>query len=135
LVRTSAAAVERSMEQLRRFMADAAHELRTPITLLRTRTEVALGQDREAARDAATLRAIEQETARLGEIVGDLLTLARADAGERPVTREALYLDDVASDAVAAVRALAERQGVALEVGQFEEAGIAGDPALVRRLL
>src|SRR5439155_1572519 len=65
----------------------------------------------------------------------DLLTLARADAGERPVTREALYLDDVASDAVAAVRALAERQGVALEVGQFEEAGIAGDPALVRRLL
>jgi len=135
LVRQATAPVERSMDQMRRFMADAAHELRTPVTVLRARAEVMLAQERNPSRDAAALRAIEQETTRLGEIIGDLLTLARADAGERPVTREALYLDDVASDAVAAVRALAERQGVALEVGQFEEAGIAGDPALVRRLL
>ena len=135
LVRKSAAPVERSMEQMRRFMADAAHELRTPITLLRTRTEVALGQDREAARDAATLRAIEQETARLGEIVGDLLTLARADAGERSVARAAVYLDDVAADAVEAVRTLAEQKRVAVAVGRFEEARVTGDPALVRQLL
>jgi len=135
LVRQATAPVERSMDQMRRFMADAAHELRTPVTVLRARAEVMLAQERNPSRDAAALRAIEQETTRLGEIIGDLLTLARADAGERPVTHEALYLDDVASDAVAAVRALAERQGVALEVGQFEEAGIAGDPALVRRLL
>ena len=66
LVRKSVAPVERSMEQMRRFMADAAHELRTPVTLLRTRTEVALGQDRDAARDAATLRAIEREPATIG---------------------------------------------------------------------
>ncbi|PYO36276.1 MAG: hypothetical protein DMD37_00445 [Gemmatimonadetes bacterium] len=135
LVRKSAAPVERSMEQMRRFMADAAHELRTPITLLRTRTEVALGQDREAARDAATLRAIEQETARLGEIVGDLLTLARADAGERSVAQAAVYLDDVAADAVEAVRTLAEQKRVAVAVGRFEEARVTGDPALVRQLL
>jgi len=118
-----------------RFMADAAHELRTPITLLRTRTEVALGQDREAARDAATLRAIEQETARLGEIVGDLLTLARADAGERRVARAAVYLDDVAADAVEAVRTLAEQKRVAVAVGRFEEARVTGDPRLVRLLV
>ena len=135
LVRKSTTPIEQSMDHMRRFMADAAHELRTPVTVLRARAEVMLAQERNPSRDAAALRAIEQETTRLGEIIGDLLTLARADAGERPVTREALYLDDVASDAVAAVRALAERQGVALEVGQFEEAGIAGDPALVRRLL
>ncbi len=114
LVRKSAAPVERSMEQMRRFMADAAHELRTPITLLRTRAEVAGSQEREPARDAATLQAIEREAARLGEIAGGLLTLARADAGEWPVVRETLYLD---------------------EVGSFEEAKILGDPALVRRLL
>jgi len=135
LVRQATAPIERSMDQMRRFMADAAHELRTPVTVLRSRAEVMLAQARNPTRDAAALRAIEQETTRLGEIIGDLLTLARADAGERPVARAALYLDDVASDAVAAVRALAERQGVALEVGQFEEAGIVGDPALVRRLL
>jgi signal transduction histidine kinase len=135
LVHQSTAPVERSMEQMRRFMADAAHELRTPVTVLRTRAEVALGQERDPARDAAALQAMEQEAGRVGTIVGDLLTLARADAGERPVARAALYLDDLAASAVETVRALAERKGVALEVGAFEEASIIGDPELVRRLL
>ncbi|HEY6157480.1 MAG TPA: HAMP domain-containing sensor histidine kinase [Gemmatimonadales bacterium] len=135
LVRKSAAPVERSMEQMRRFMADAAHELRTPITLLRTRAEVAGSQEREPARDAATLQAIEREAARLGEIAGGLLTLARADAGEWPVVRETLYLDDAIAGAVDATRAYAEQRRVFVEVGSFEEAKIVGDPALVRRLL
>src|SRR5260370_1751874 len=93
------------MAQMRRFMADAAHELRTPITILRTRAEVALGQEREPGRDATTLAAIAREAARLGGIVGDLLTLARAETGERPVTREPLFLDDAAAGAVDAARA------------------------------
>ena len=135
LIRKSTAPVERSMDQMRRFMADAAHELRTPITLLRTRAEVAAGQDREATRDATTLQAIEREATRLGEITGDLLTLARADAGEWPVAREALYLDDAAAGAVEAARTLAEHKRVVMEVGTFEEAKILADPALVRRLL
>ncbi len=135
LIRKSTAPVERSMDQMRRFMADAAHELRTPITILRTRAEVALEQEREAARDAGTLRAVEREAARLGEIVRNLLTLARADAGERPVARVPLYLDDVAAEAVDAVRPLAEQKRVQLEVGAFEEAKIMGEPALVRQLL
>ena len=135
LARQSTGPVERSMEQMRRFMADAAHELRTPVTVLRARAEVALGQERDPARDAAALQAMAQEAGRVGTIVGDLLTLARADAGERPVARDALYLDDLAASAVEGVRALAERKGVALEVGAFEEASIVGDPALVRRLL
>src|SRR5207244_9832347 len=135
LVRQSTAPVERSMDQMRRFMADAAHELRTPITILRTRAEVALGQERVAAQDTATLRAVERETARLGQIVEDLLTLARADAGERPLARVPLYLDDVAAEAVDAVRALAEQKRVQVAVGAFEEAQITGDPTLVRELL
>jgi len=135
LARQSTVPVERSMEQMRRFMADAAHELRTPVTLLRTRTEVALAQPRDPAGDAAAFQAIEREADRLGGIVGDLLMLAHADAGERRVVRGALYLDDVASHAVAAARALAERKGVSLVVGSFEEAQILGDPELVERLL
>ena len=135
LVRKSTAPIERSMEQMRRFMADAAHELRTPVTILRTRVEVSLAQAREPDHDAATLRAIEREAARLGHIVGDLLTLARADAGERPIARELLYLDDAASQAVEAVRTLAQQKRVQVEVGAFEEARITGDPALVRQLL
>src|SRR6266568_3558573 len=116
LVRKSTAPIERSMEQMRRFMADAAHELRTPITLLRTRADVAVGQTRDPTRDTTTFHAIEREAGRLGAIVGELLLLARADAGERPVKHEVLYLDDAAAGAV-------------------EEARITGDPALVRELL
>ena len=135
LVRQATAPVERSIAQMRRFMADAAHELRTPVTLLRTRAELAAGQDRDPARDAHTLRTIEGEAARVGEIVGGMLTLARADAGERPVARDPLYLDDAAAGAVEAARALAEQKGVAVEVGKFEEAQIVGDAALLRQLL
>ena len=135
LVRQATAPIERTMERMRRFMADAAHELRTPVTILRTRAEVAAGQARDPARDAATLGAIEHEAARIGSIVGDLLTLARADAGERPVAREVLYLDDAAAGAVEGIQAVAGQKGVRLEVGAFEEARITGDPALIRQLL
>ena len=135
LARHSTVPVERSMDQMRRFMADAAHELRTPITILRARTEVALGQPRDPAGDVAAFQAIGREAERLGGIVGDLLTLARADAGERNVAHESLYLDDIASQAVSAARALAERKGVSLVVGSFEESRIAGDAALVERLV
>ena len=135
LVRQSTAPIERSMEQMRRFMADAAHELRTPITTLRTRAEVAIAGDRDPARDAMTLQAVAREAARLGDIAGDLLTLARADAGERPVAREPVFLDDAVAGAVDTVRALADSKGVRLDVARFEEARIVGDPALIRQLL
>lgn len=134
LTRQSTAPIERSMEQMRRFMADAAHELRTPITLLRTRAEVAAGQAREPSRDTTTFQAIEREAGRLGAIVGELLTLARADAGERPVRHDVLFLDDTAASAVEAVRTLAENKRVSVEVGTFEEAHVTGDPALLREL-
>ena len=135
LVRQSMVPIERTMDRVRRFMADAAHELRTPVTILRTRADVAASQPRDPARDAATLAAIEREAARIGEIVGELLTLARADAGERPLARETLYLDDAAAGAVEGIRALAVHKGIHLEVGAFEEATIVGDPALIRQLL
>lgn len=135
LVRKSTRPIEQSIERTRRFMADAAHQLRTPITILRTRAEVAAAQPRDPTRDAATFQAIERETARAGEIVGELLTLARADAGEKPTVRDTLYLDDAAAAAVDAARTLAERKQVRLEVGAFEEAEVVGDPHLLRQLL
>src|SRR5256884_647149 len=92
--RHAAPPLERSVEQMRRFMADAAHELRTPITLLRTRAEVAAGQEREPSRDGAAFQAIDREAARLGDITGDFLTLPRADARGGPVVRETLTLAD-----------------------------------------
>ena len=135
LVRKSTAPVEQTMETMRRFMADAAHELRTPIAVLRGQAEVTLQRDRERPEYAEALRRIEREAERLGATVEDLLTLARADAGERPIVRERVFLDDLALDAATAARALAVGRGVNLEVGTFEEGEVLGDPALLHQLL
>jgi signal transduction histidine kinase len=135
LVRKSTAPIERSVLFTRRFMADAAHELRTPITVLRTHAEVALQQPRDAANYMSSLRGIEAEARRLGGIVDSLLVLARADSGERQIEHERFFLDDVAIDAAAAAELVGRQKGVAVTVEEFEEAPIVGDPALVRQLL
>ena len=135
VTRKSTEPVELAMTHMRRFMADAAHELRTPLSVIRTRAEVALRRPREPEDYAVVLRGIEQEASRVTRIVEDLLMLARADAGERPIERERVFLDDVALDAAEGVRALAERTGVQLAVEQFDEAPVIGDAVLLRRLV
>ena len=135
LVRQATAPIEQNIEQMRRFMADAAHELRTPITVVRMHAEVALQRDREPAGYVAALRGIEAEGLRLGRIVDDLLTLARADSGERPVTFARVHLDDIVMDAVGAARAMAAARGVSLSLGEFEEAPVDGDAELLRQLV
>ena len=135
LVRKSTRPVEESMDRMRRFMADAAHELRTPITVLRSRADVTLQQPREPAELVASLRAMDAESRRLGRIVDDLLTLARADAGERSIERRRVSLDDIALDAADAARAMADAKGVSMQMSGFEEAWVDGDSALLRQLL
>jgi signal transduction histidine kinase len=135
LVRKSTAPIERSIEFMRRFMADAAHELRTPITILRTRAEIALQQPREAESYVSALRSVEAEAHRLGGIVDSLLVLARADTGERQIEKERFFLDDLAIDAAGAAQVVARQKNVDITVDEFEEAPVEGDPALIRQLI
>lgn len=134
LARKSTEPVERAIEHMRRFMADAAHELRTPLTVMRSRAEVTLARPRTADAYEAALRNLERETIHLARIVDDLLTLARADAGQRPMQRERVFLDDVLLDSADAARAIAESRCVHVEVDEFEEAPVVGDPQLLREL-
>jgi signal transduction histidine kinase len=135
LARKSAAPVERAVVHMRRFMADAAHELRAPLTVVRSRAEVALQQPRSVEEYIATLRGIERETQRLGGIVANLLLLSRADTGELPLQVERVFLDDVALDATRAAHALAETKGIDLALAHFEEAPVRGDRGLLRQLV
>jgi len=134
IARQAAEPIERAIDNMRRFMADAAHELRTPVTAIRSRAEVAVQRSRSPDEYVRALGAIEAESARLGRIVEDLLTLARADARERPIEPRRLFLDDVALDAADAARAMADRKGVQMEVGEFQEAPVLGDESLLRQL-
>ncbi len=135
LARRSTEPVRDAFLRMRGFMADAAHELRTPVAVVGGHAEVALRQPRQEEEYVEILRSIHGEATRLGGILENLLTIARADAGAWPVRRESLFLDDVLLDVTENARALAIGKGVALEVTELEEAPVQADPELLRRLL
>ena len=116
LARTATRPVEQSIASMRRFMAEAAHELRTPISVLRSRAEVTLQRERDVATYAAAMGQMRTEAEQLGRIVDDLLTLARADAGERPLRRELVEIDELVLDVVNATGAVAAEKSVQLQV-------------------
>jgi len=128
--------LEASLTQQRQFMADASHELRTPVATSRTAASVALQQPhRDENEYRETLAIVEQQTARLSRVVDDMFTLARADAGNYPVHRAPMYLDEVVDDVVRAARVLAARKEVAIDLATTRSAAFTGDEDLVRRLV
>ncbi len=109
LVQIEAAFAERtaSEDRLRRFVADASHELRTPLTSIRGYSELfRRGADERPEDLAKAMRRIEEEAARMGVLVDDLLLLARLDQG-RPLEREPVDLTLLAEDAVSDARTVA----------------------------
>jgi signal transduction histidine kinase len=135
LAELSVRPVEQTYEHMRRFIADAAHELRTPVSVLRARAEVAVQRERPPGDYRRALEEIGRESEMLGRIVDDLLILARVESGVRPVALEPVYLDDLVSDAASAAGVLGEKRGVRLRVGEFDEARVTGDAPLLRQLL
>jgi two-component system OmpR family sensor kinase len=126
----------RSEERMRQFVADASHELRTPLTSIRGFAELyRQGAAREPEQTEALLRRVEDEAARMGLLVEDLLLLARLDE-ERPLALAPVPLRPVAVDAVAAARAVAPERDVTLEVAP--DAGdlvVLGDDARLRQIV
>ena len=107
--------LEKSFEQQRRFVADASHELRTPVAILQGETEVTLSRpDRPPEEYRETLAILRDESHRLAHIIEDLFTLTRADAGQYPLKLRDLYLDELATDVLRRTRSLALAKGVTL---------------------
>jgi signal transduction histidine kinase len=117
-------------------MADASHELRTPVAALSSVADVALARkDRDPGELREALDVVRGEGRRLGRLVDDLLLLARADAGELPVRPEQLFLEELLQDSARAARGLATSRGVTLSAPPAEEAPFVGDAHLLRRLV
>jgi signal transduction histidine kinase len=127
--------IEGAITQMRRFMGDAAHELKTPIAVLRARTDVALQRERSGEEYHEILSSVSGEAERLGNLVENMLLLARADAGQWPVQKVKVFLDDVLMDAASAARALGTAKNVRIDLGTLDEAAVSGDPTLLRQLL
>jgi two-component system OmpR family sensor kinase len=108
----SFAAQQASEGRLRRFLADASHELRTPLASIRGYAELfRIGAAREPAETEKAMMRIEQESARMGVLVEDLLTLARLDELREPV-RDKVDLAALARDAVDDARAIAPDRAI-----------------------
>jgi signal transduction histidine kinase len=117
-------------------MADASHELRTPVTTARTAASVALQQPTRPENEyRETLEIVEQEAIRLSRIVDDMFTLTRADAGNYPVRSTPMYLDEVVDEVVRAARVVAATRDVCITVESFQAAAFTGDEELIRRLI
>lgn len=131
------ARLDRSFEEQRRFMADASHELRTPVAIVRGEAEVSLSQtERSGEEYRESLAIVEDEGRRLTRIVEDLFTLARADAGQYPLALTNFYLDDIVGDCVHSVRSLALKREVVLCYTQPDkEILFYGDEGLLRRMI
>lgn len=130
------ARLETSLTQQRQFMADASHELRTPVATARTAANVALQRPHRDEEDyRETLGIIEQQAARLSRIVDDLFTLARADTGSYPVRRSPLYLDELIEEVARAARIIASTRSITIEVEAEPSAALIGDEELLQRLI
>jgi two-component system, OmpR family, sensor kinase len=128
--------LEAAFDQQRRFMADASHELRTPVAILRGEAEVTLSQPERSPSDyRETLAILQQEAQRLGHIIEDLFTLARADAGQYPLTLRETYLDEIAGEALVRARSLALAKKITLRSAVQPDLPIHADEALLGRML
>jgi signal transduction histidine kinase len=78
--------IDKAFASVRAFTGNASHELRTPISLLRTEIEVALYRPRDGEEYRATLNRLHEETIRMTNLIENLLSLARADGGAETMT-------------------------------------------------
>lgn len=129
------ARLEASFQGLRRFTADAAHEFRAPLALMRTQVDVTLRRPRSAAEYEASERALLPEIERLSRLADQLLILARADAGALSPRQEVLDVPDFVEDTVERWRPAARERGVEVLSQLPMEGSISADPDLMRRLL
>jgi two-component system OmpR family sensor kinase/two-component system sensor histidine kinase QseC len=128
------ARVQKAFAAQRAFIADAAHELRSPLTAVRLQLQLLDRASSDAARAEARAQlgaAVDRAT----HLIEQLLTLARAEPGEAPVERRVVMLEAVAAEAIADTHALALTRNIDLELQNDGQPQVLGDPAALRTLV
>jgi len=120
----------------RRFMADASHELRTPISVVRTTASVVLSKShREEAEYRGALTIVEAQARRLTRLVEDMLRLARADAGHVVLQERPFYLDEMLLESIQAAIVLASQKEIEISIAELPEGPFRGDEDLLRQMV
>ena len=130
------ARLESAVNQIKQFTADASHELRGPLSFVRTVGEVALRNPNADAASRQAFTDIVDETAKATLLLENMLSLARADAGQHEASLEPLNLSEVLKEVCEIARPLAEERSLALSVSIGEKlVNVLGDFHALRRLL
>jgi heavy metal sensor kinase len=119
--------LQKAIEETRRFTADAAHELRTPLAVLRSGIEVALRSPRSAEDYRRALEAAVDESNRLAKLADQLLFLSRQDAGMTQIEREEVRLDALLKDVVDRFEIPAKESRLTLSIEPIEACSVCGD--------
>jgi two-component system sensor histidine kinase CiaH len=128
--------IRAAMDSQRAFIADASHDLRTPLSVIRADAELLKRHDTESI--SANREAVDDiigESDRLGTMVGHMLTLAQADAGQTTLSLSKVALDELVTDIARSMRFLAAEHGVSLEADVDGPLSLRGDSDRLRQLV
>jgi heavy metal sensor kinase len=124
-----------SFHEMRRFTGDAAHELRTPLAIIRNAADVGLAEPDAPPECQQLFGDILEETEHLTRLAEQLLYLAREDAGTNQVPLSPVRLDALVGDVLDHLRLVADDKGVSMDAPRLQPATVAGDADRLRRVL
>jgi len=127
--------IHESYERQRNFIADASHDLKTPLTLIQADAEVVLHHGSATEEDRKLIEHALAETNRMSSMLSDLLFVARLDAAKVTVERKVFDLAAVISGAAARFETRAVVEGVQMEIRTPDELPVRGDPTQTERIL
>jgi len=128
--------VAAAFQAQRRFMADASHQLRTPLSIARTAAQVTLAKpERTVAEYRESLGTVARQTERLTHMVDDMFELALADLDARPLQLEEVYLDEIVNECVSSARVLADEHAVTVAARTPADVQMQADQGLLRQMI
>jgi signal transduction histidine kinase len=127
--------LQQSFEQARRFSADASHELKTPLTIIRGELEIALRSGEIPHGVERTMLDLLDETGRLIHIVEGLLLLSQADAGKFPVGNEPVNLTELIEELAEDIEILGDRLEIGVKLQLTSSVRVKGSPQFLRQLV
>ncbi len=128
------ARLETAFAQQKQFASDAAHELRTPVSVMLTQTQTALNRERDAAAYKQTLEACQRAAQRMRKLIESLLELARFDAGQEVLKRVRFDLSKTVAEDIDLVKLLAEERRVKI-ISELRPLEISGDPGRLAQVV
>jgi two-component system, OmpR family, sensor kinase len=129
--------LDKAFTRQRRFVADASHELRTPVAAIRSMTDVALAQNKpvDSEEYLTILRDVNVQAEQLSHLISDLLELARTDENHLLLEREPVRLDLLTADVAATIETLAAEHGITVEVVTHGPVTVLGDEVRLIQVL